>query len=304
MTDPDWSLWRSFGAVVEEGSLSGAARRLGLTQPTIGRHVEALEQALGAVLFERTPGGLKPTETALRLYEPVAGAQRALAEASMIAAGADAELSGTVRITSSTVMSHYTLPPMLGTLREEFPQIALELVPSDSVENLLLREADIAVRMFRPTQLELVTKKLGESPVCCCAHERYLARRGQPEEIADLTSHDLIGFDRSTLIIDTAAAVGVPVTRDDFVVRTDSQTAAWELTKAGVGVGFAQRQLVEATPGMRALLPQLKLPALEVWLTTHRELFTSRRIRAIYDRLGELLTRHLRHGGHAASKAP
>jgi DNA-binding transcriptional LysR family regulator len=304
MTDPDWSLWRSFGAVVEEGSLSGAARRLGLTQPTIGRHVEALEQALGASLFERMPGGLRPTETALRLYEPVAGAQRALAEAGMIAAGADSELSGTVRITSSTVMSHYTLPPMLATLRTEFPQVAIELVPSDSVENLLLREADVAVRMFRPTQLELVTKKLGESPICCCAHESYLARRGRPDEIGDLAGHDLIGFDRSTLVIDTAAAIGVPLTRNDFVVRTDSQTAAWELMKAGLGVGFAQRRLVEATPGMRALLPQLKLPALEVWLTTHRELFTSRRIRAIYDRLGELLSRHLRHAGDAGSKAP
>lgn len=303
MTDPDWSLWRSFGAVVEEGSLSGAARRLGLTQPTIGRHVDALEQALGAVLFERTLSGLKPTETALRLYEPVAGAQRALAEASMIAAGADSELSGTVRITSSTVMSHYTLPPMLATLRTEFPQIAIELVPSDSVENLLLREADIAVRMFRPTQLELVTKKLGESAICCCAHESYLKGRDRPTEIGELIGHDLIGFDRSTLIIDTANAIGFPVSRDDFIVRTDSQTAAWELIKAGLGIGFAQRALVDASPGMVALLPQLKVPPLEVWLTTHRELFTSRRIRAIYDRLGELLSLHLRHAGSAGPRA-
>jgi DNA-binding transcriptional LysR family regulator len=157
--------------------------------------------------------------------------------------------------------------------------------------------------MFRPTQLELVTRKLGESATCCCAHEDYLARRGWPEEIADLYEHDLIGFDRSTLIIDTANAIGVPVTRDDFVVRTDSQTGAWELLKAGVGIGFAQRALVEACPGMAALLPQLILPALEVWLTTHRELFTSRRIRAIYDRLGALLTHHLRHTGAAGTKA-
>lgn len=297
MTDPDWSLWRSFGAVVEEGSLSGAARRLGLTQPTIGRHVDALEQALGAVLFERTLSGLKPTETALRLYEPVAAARNALAEAAMIAAGADAGLSGSVRISASTVMSHYVLPPMLATLREEFPQVALELVPSDSAENLLLREADIAVRMFRPTQLELVTKRLGNSPICCCAHESYLARRGRPDEIGDIVGHDLVGLDRSTLILDAAAAIGVPVSRDDFVLRTDSQTAGWELLKAGLGIGFAQAGLVAATEGMVALLPQLKLASLEVWLTTHRELFTSRRVRAIYDRLGELVTHYLRGPG-------
>jgi DNA-binding transcriptional LysR family regulator len=157
-TEPDWSLWRSFGAVVETGSLSAAARRLGLTQPTLGRHVEELERTLGARLFDRVATGLKPTATALRLYEPVGDAQRALAEASILAEGTSGVLAGTVRITSSTVTSHYILPPLLRDLRETFPQVAIELVPSDSVENLLLREADIAVRMFRPTQLELITR--------------------------------------------------------------------------------------------------------------------------------------------------
>src|SRR5690606_38670950 len=144
--EPDWSLWRSFAAVVEHGSLSAAGRALGLSQPTLGRHVEALEQALGVGLFERTLSGLKPTDTALRLYEPVAGAQRALAEAAIMAEGSAAALSGSVRITASTVTSHYLLPPLLAELRQAFPNCALELVPSDSVENLLLREADIAVR--------------------------------------------------------------------------------------------------------------------------------------------------------------
>jgi DNA-binding transcriptional LysR family regulator len=126
-TEPDWSLWRSFAAVVAEGSLSAAARMLGLSQPTLGRHVEALEQALGVTLFERTLQGLKATDTALRLYEPVAGAQRALAEAAIMAEGSASALSGSIRITSSTVTSHYVLPPLLRDLRETFPQIAVEL---------------------------------------------------------------------------------------------------------------------------------------------------------------------------------
>ncbi len=292
--EPDWSLWRSFAAVVETGSLSGAARKLGLTQPTLGRHVEALEQALGARLFDRTIQGLNPTEAALKLYEPVAGAQRALSEASMLAEGAHTELEGTVRITSSTVTSHYILPPLLYDLRQRFPEIDIELVPSDSVENLLLREADIAVRMFRPTQLELITKKLGESPIVAAAHERYLKARGTPLQPDDLRQHDLIGFDRSELLISVARGMGFTLTRDDFNLRTDSQTAAWELMKAGLGIGFAQECLVETTAGMVKLLPELKPPPLEVWLTTHRELFTSRRIRAIYDQLGETLSLYLR----------
>lgn len=293
MTEPDWSLWRSFGAVVEHGSLSAAARALGLSQPTLGRHVEALEAALGTVLFERTLTGLKPTETALRLYEPVEIARNALAEAAVRAEGATSELSGTVRITSSTVMCHYVLPELLYDLRQAFPQVAIELVPSDSVESLLLREADIAVRMFRPTQLELITKKLGEIPIVAVAHERYLQQRGVPERAEQLVEHDLIGFDRSDLLIAAARRMGYELGRSDFMVRTDSQPNNFELIKAGLGIGFAQGPLVAATPGLRRLLPDFSPPPLEVWLTTHKELFTSRRIRAIYDRLAEGLVRYL-----------
>lgn len=293
MPEPDWSHWRSFAAVVEHGSLSGAARHLGLTQPTMGRHIEELERTLGATLFERTLQGLKPTETGLRLYEPVLGAQRALAEASLMAEGTQEELSGTVRITSSAVTSHFVLPPMLRSLREAFPGIAIELVASDSAENLLLREADIAVRMFRPTQLDLITRKLGAIPIVATAHETYLARRGTPLQPEDLRNHDLIGFDRSDLFIAAARKMGFPLTRNDFVMRTDSQTAMWEMAKAGLGIAFAQAGLVRDTPGMTELFPGFGPPPLEVWLTTHRELFTSRRIRAIYDRLGEGLSRYL-----------
>ena len=185
------------------------------------------------------------------------------------------------------------LPPFILDLRQTFPQVAIELVPSDSAENLLLREADIAVRMFRPTQLELITRKLGESPIIACAHESYVARRGKPERPEQLVEHDLIGFDRSDLFISAARRMGFNLSRNDFVVRTDSQTNIWELMKAGLGVGFAQQLLVAETRGMVPLLPDFRPPSLEVWLTTHRELFTSRRIRAIYDRLGEGLSRFL-----------
>jgi len=289
---PDWSLWRSFGAVVEAGSLSGAARKLGLSQPTLGRHIEALEADLGIVLFERTLQGLRPTEAALRLYEPVAGAGRALSEAELMAEGQSEALAGSVRITASTMISHYVLPQMLASIRSQYPALALELAPSDSVENLLLREADIAVRMFRPTQLELITKRLGAIPVVCCAHQSYLDRRGVPEELADLRAHDLVGMDRSDLIIAGARALGLELGRADFMVRTDSQTGGWELLKAGLGIGFAQAPLVAAAPGMVALLPEIRL-SLDVWLTTHRELFTSRRIRVIYDALAEGFSAYL-----------
>lgn len=291
--EPDWSLWRSFSAVVKHGSLSAAARELGLSQPTLGRHIEALEQALDLPLFDRTLSGLKANEAALRLYEPVAAAETALAQAAILAEGAQAEFTGTVRITASAVVSNYVLPRLLVPIRERYRAIAIELIPSDSAENLLLREADIAIRMFRPTQLELVTRKLGEIPIIPCAHESYLTRRGTPRQIADLAGHDLIGFDRSDAIIVHAARLGLGLRREQFVLRTDSQTQLWELARVGLGIGFAQRLLVEQTPGMVALPINLSIPSLEVWLTTHKELFTSHRIRAIYDALADGLVDYI-----------
>jgi DNA-binding transcriptional LysR family regulator len=291
---PDWSLWRSFGAVVEAGSLSAAARKLGMSQPTLGRHIEALETALGMPLFERTLQGFRPTETALRLFQPVEAARRSLSEAELMAQGSSAVLAGTVRITASTVISSYALPGMLAAIRQRHPAVAIELVPSDSAENLLLREADIAVRMFRPTQLELVTRHIGKIPIVGCAHKSYLARRGTPRALAELIDHDLIGFDRDDFLIATARAMGLPIGREDFSIRCDSQTAMWELIRAGLGIGFAQAPLVAREPEIVKLFPDIVFPPLEIWLTTHRELFTSRRIRVIYDALAEALAGYIK----------
>lgn len=291
--EPDWALWRSFSAVVANGSLSAAARELGISQPTVGRHIETLEYDLGLALFERTLSGLKPNSTALRLYEPVAQAQASLAEAAIMAEGAQADYGGTVRITASAVISNYVLPGLLVPIRELYPNIAIETVPSDSAENLLLREADIAIRMFRPTQLELVTKHLGDLPIVPAAHQRYLDKRGTPRTVTDLFGHDMIGLDRSDLIIAHAQKLGLPLRREHFTIRSDDQTQLWELTRAGLGIGFAQASLVRHSPGMVALPIDLAIPPLEVWLTTHRELFTSHRIRAIYDALSEGLSAYI-----------
>ncbi|HEY0032821.1 MAG TPA: LysR family transcriptional regulator, partial [Devosia sp.] len=214
--EPDWALWRSFAAVVANGSLSAAARELGISQPTVGRHIETLELDLGLSLFERTLTGLKPNSAALRIFEPVGQAQSALAEAAMMAEGAQAEYGGTVRVTASVMISHYVLPQLLVPIRERYPGIAIELVAADSTENLLLREADIAIRMFRPTQLELVTRHLGDIPIVPAAHQSYLDRRGTPQAPLDLADHDLIGFDRSDLIIAHAQKLGFPLRRDQF----------------------------------------------------------------------------------------
>lgn len=281
--EPDWALWRSFAAVISQGSLSAAARHLNLSQPTIGRHIETLEADLGLPLFERSLSGLKPNATALRLYEPVQRAQGSLAEAKILAEGAQDETGGTVRITASVMISNYVLPKILATIRTLYPRIAIEVVPSDSAENLLMREADIAVRMFRPTQLELVTRHLGDIPLVPVAHEDYLARRGMPKAIGDLWTHELLGFDRSDAIIVHARTLGFDLRRENFVVRSDDQAHLWELIRAGLGIGFGHLMLARQTPGLKVIPIDLQIPVMPIWLTTHRELFTSHRIRAIYD---------------------
>ena len=291
--EPDWSLWRSFAAVIKHGSLSGAARALKSSQPTVGRHIELLETQLGLSLFERSLSGLKPNSTALKLYGPIAQAQTALAEAAMMAEGAQDETGGTVRIPASVMISNYVLPELLVPIRALHPRIALESIPSDSAENLLMREADIAIRMFRPTQLELVTRHLGDIPLVPAAHERYLSRRGRPKTLDELWQHDLLGFDRSSAIVTHAQKLGFSLSRDTFVIRSDDQAHLWELLRAGLGIGFAQENLVRRTPGLVALPIDIAIPPLPVWLTTHRELYTSHRIRAVYDALAEGLRAYI-----------
>lgn len=292
-SEPDWFLWRSFLAVIEAGSLSAAARRLGASQPTVGRHVEELERDLGATLFERTGRGLHPTPTALKLVDPVRHAQEALGTARVLAAGAAEDLAGTVRITASNAVSHAVLPTRLHWIRDRYPEIQLELVSTDTADNLLLREADIAIRMFRPGQLDVVTRKLGEIELIACAHEDYLKRRGTPSSIGELDGHDLIGLDRQDDILRVAQSLGHDLNRQDFALRTDSHPQIWELTKAGLGISFNQRPLVETTPGIVPLLPDLAIPPMQVWLTTHRELAHSRRIRVVYELLAEIITAYI-----------
>ncbi|KKB07675.1 LysR family transcriptional regulator [Devosia chinhatensis] len=300
--EPHWALWRSFAAVVEQGSLSGAARTIGLSQPTIGRHIETLEADLGLALFERSLTGLKPNAAALRLYEPVKKARSSLAEATILAEGAQHEEVGTVRITASVMMSNYTLPLILTDIRRLYPQIAIEIIPSDSAENLLMREADIAIRMFRPTQLELVTRFLGNIPLVAIAHQSYLERRGMPQGISDLWTHDLIGFDRSDAMIRHAQTLGFDLSRDNFILRSDDQAHLWELIRAGLGIGFGQLNLARRTEGLVVLPIDMQIKPLPVWLTTHRELFTSHRIRAIYDAVAAGLDAYI--NGATASSSP
>ena len=293
----DWALVKSFLAVLDAGSLMGAARRLGAQQPTLSRHVAELEAQLGTPLFERTGRGVVPTLAALavadaarQMEDGALALQRALATQRSVD-------TGTVRIAASTVAAAWLLPPVIAALQAEMPGTAIELVASNQITNLLRREADIAVRMLRPAQTSLIARKLGEVAICAAAHASYLARFGTPRKPQDLAQHRLIGYDRDDTIERGMARLGMPIAREHFAVRTDDQVAYGRLVASGAGIGFIARYNVPHLPGVVALLPQLAIPPLQCWLAVHREIRSNRLVRKVYDFLAEALPVALAPGG-------
>lgn len=289
MDNLDWSLARAFAAVAETGSLSAAARKLGQSQPTLGRQVRALEAQLGVDLFRRVPRGLEMTEAALDLLPHARAMAEAAAHLELAAQGRSQDLSGTVRITASVFVSHFLLPPILARLRRDCPEIQIELVASDAPENLIFREADIAIRMFRPEQLDIVARHIADQPTGLYAARAYLDRAGAPRDMADLMRFDFLGFDRNELIIRTMRQMGFDVSRDFFPVRCDDQAAYWHLLRAGCGVGGVQCAIADPDPLVARVLPNLALPPLPYWLAAPDALRQVPRLRRVWDFLAEAL---------------
>ena len=284
-TDVSWELYRSFLAVARQGSLSGAARVLRLTQPTIGRHIDQLERMLGLPIFTRSPQGLTPTETARALI-PIAQEMESAAEAMARTASAQAgETAGVVRITASEVVGVEVLPPILADLADAHPALAFELNLTNRTEDLLRRDADIAVRMVRPTQSGLVARRLGETMLGIYAHRRYLAGVAAPRTIAEVLALRMIGFDRDPLPIAGLGQAGFDVTRHDFSLRTDNQLAQIAALRAGYGVGICQVGIARRDPDLVRLLPDGFALPLETWLVMHEDLRGSPRVRRTFDHL-------------------
>jgi DNA-binding transcriptional LysR family regulator len=297
ITDFDWRLVRSFLAVLDLGSLLAAARSLGVSQPTLGRHITELESQLASVLFERTGRGLLPTRTALQLAQAARQMQDGALQLSRTLAGTKSQAGGTVRITASVPVAVQLLPPILLDLRLALPDIQIELVSSNQVSNLLRREADIAIRMVRPDQTSLVARKLGETAVGAYAHRDYLARRGVPAQPAELLQHELIGSDAHPAIRLGFEAMGFPVPREAFALRSDDLLVQWQAVRAGLGIGFLADYQARLDPAVQPVLAgQLQIPPLPMWLAVHREIRTSRHIRAVFDFLATALPAALAAG--------
>ncbi|PPD16057.1 MAG: LysR family transcriptional regulator [Methylobacterium sp.] len=285
----DWTLLRSFLAVLRRGSLSAAARETGLTQPTIGRHIDELEAGLGVALFTRSPNGLAPTETASALVVHAEAMEAAFAALKRAAtwSGDVVQPRGTVRISASEVMGTFVLTPILADIAERHRDIILELALNNRTDDLLRRDADIAVRMTRPKQNGLVARRIGHVPLGLFAHRRYVAAAGLPADIEALRGHRIVGFDRDDHSARMVAQSVLPIKRDLFSFRVDSDVAQAMAVRAGLGIGMMQKSMAQADPDLVPVLADQVALQLECWLVVHEDQKDQSAIRAVFDGLAE-----------------
>jgi DNA-binding transcriptional LysR family regulator len=291
MNNIDWNRARAFLATAETGSLSAAARQLGLTQPTLSRQVAALEVDLGVTLFERVGKRLVMTDTGASLVEHV----RAMGEAAVAmwfaASGRAQAIEGRVSVSATDAYAAYILPDIVERIRREAPQITLVIVSCNSLSDLRRREADIAIRHVRPDEDELVGKMVRESTAHFYASQSWVDRNGCPKLMQDIAPYDLIGYDEADRFAEFMRGLGVRAVEDGFRLVSENSVVVWEMVKRGLGIAVMGREIAQRTDGVVELFPDADPVRFPVWLVTHRELRTSRRIRLVYEILAEEIAR-------------
>ena len=286
----DWNQARAFLVTAEEGSLSAAARALGLTQPTLGRQVTALESQLGVVLFERVGRSLSLTQAGIELLEHVRTMAEAANRISLTASGQSQVVEGQVRITASDMMSAYVLPPVLKELRTVAPLLAIDVVATNDISDLLRREADIAIRHVRPEQPDLIARRVREDTAHFFAAPSYLKAHGRPTVAGGLAEHQFIGFGDIDRMLGYLQPLNLGLTRDNFRLSSAAGGVAWEMARHGLGIAIMSTQIAAQFRDVERVLEEIEPFVFPVWLTTHRELHTSRRIRLVFDLLADFLS--------------
>lgn len=286
----DWNQTRAFLATADEGSFSAAARATGVTQPTLGRQVAALEEELGVALFERVGRGLSLTPTGLELVEHARGMAEAAQRFSRVAAGQSLKLDGPICISAGEVSAAHVLPPIVAKIRRQFPGIKIEIVATNQVSDLGLRQADIALRNFRPTQEDLVARKVREDRAYLYATSGYLQSIGNPTSLAELSCAEFVAFDESETFMKGLNAMGLDLKAHNFPWTSASQQVQWALITQGSGIGVMMEAIGDADCRVEKVLPNQIMFPVVTWLTSHREVRTSRRVRAVFDLLAEALS--------------
>ena len=286
----DWNRARAFLVTAEEGSLSAAARALGMAQPTLGRQVDALEEELDVVLFERAGRGFTLTPSGLELLDHVRAMGEAAGRVSLSAAGQSQSIEGMVSIAASQAHAAFLLPPIIAKLRVQQPGIVIEVVASNQASDLKRREADIAIRNFQPTEPDLIARKVSDIPAQLYATPAYLESIGNPQLPYDLRNAEFISIDSTGVYLKGLNALGLNLTERNFPIICENYLVMWEMVKRGLGIGVMDGLIGDREPLVRRAIPELGLK-FPMWLVAHREVNTSRRIRLVFDLLAEELSR-------------
>lgn len=297
--DPlDWNQLKAFLETAETGSLSAAARKLGLTQPTLSRQVAAIEKQLGVTLFERVGKAMALTSTGLALLDHVRAMGAAAEELQVAASGQSQAVDGVVCISATDMVAAHLLPPVLAQLREQAPGIAIEVVTSDALSDLRRREADIAVRHVRPDQPDLIGRWIREASAGFYASTAWVQRHGHPRTADEAAQHAFVGFDRSGRYLEYLRQHGLPLGNDNFSCYAENTMTHWSLVRQGLGIGAMMDEIARGAPEVVRVLDEVPPVRFPIWLVTHRELRTARRIQVVFDRLAEAL------GAHAEPASP
>lgn len=289
--DFDWNHIRAFLATAETGSFSAAARKLGQTQPTLSRQIAALEQDLGVMLFERIGRTLEITQSGMELLEHTRLMGDAANQIALTASGQAQSIDGLVRITASDVMSAYFLPDLLREVRAQAPRLRIDVIASNDIQDLMRREADIAIRHVRPEQPELIAKLVQEASGHFYATTEYLNHAGRPKSKRALSQHEFISFGNTDQMIAYLKPLGIHLSDENFRLGSQNGIVAWEYAKQGFGIAPMSEVVGDATPGVERVIPGMEPIKFPIWLTTHRELHTSRRIRLVFDLLADYLSK-------------
>lgn len=285
----DWNRARAFLVTAEEGSLSAAARALGMTQPTLGRQVTALEEQLGVTLFERVGRGLTLTEAGMDLLEHVRAMGEAASAVSLAAGGQSQSIEGHVAITASEVYSHWLLPPIIKRLRQIAPGIVVDVVAANEIRDLKRREADIAIRNARPDQPDLIARLISNDAGTFYASPEWIAANPSVKRLEDLGQRDFIGLADQAQFMMALHKRGIEVTEKNFRASSNSHLVHIEMARAGLGIGVLPCALGDADPGLTRLLPDVPNFEYPVWLVAHRELHTNRRVRLVFDLIADMV---------------
>ncbi|NVK30845.1 MAG: LysR family transcriptional regulator [Gammaproteobacteria bacterium] len=288
----NWTLWQYFLTVAERGSLNKAAQSLGISQPTLSRQIHSLEVAVGDSLFDRSTQGIKLTALGEKLIPNVLAMSQQAAQIARLCNGESEQIQGNLRLSVNEIFATDYLANLLKPYLETYPKVNLQIHVSNAAANLDKRDADLAIRMFSPTQQDVIAKRVGTVSGGFFASQDYLERHGTPADPMQLFEHRVAGMDRSPEFVDAAKKMGFNVKNEDFVVRTDFYPLHLAMAQRGAAIAVIHGKIAKRL-GLVQVLPFLQIPELPVYLVCHRDVQHNRRIRSMMDFLSAELPKAL-----------